>query len=107
LIRFERFDFDSFALGKPLYKFRSLVSSQALKDGFGRSDGEIVVVRVLHAIATGHRTREDVQAAPDGIDVGPGFDHEGERKRRLLDCYHDLVRNVRIRVAGSDFDVLF
>jgi hypothetical protein len=106
LIRLQRFDFDSFALGKPLYEFRSLVSMTRLKDRLGRSNGKIAVLGIRHVIAIGETASQNIEAASNGVDVSTCLDHETERKRRLLDCHYNLIRDIRIGVSRSDFDVL-
>ncbi len=57
-------------------------------------------------VATGERRSEDVQATPDGVDVGSDLNNKREGQNLFFDCDYDVIRYPRIRVFNGNFDVV-
>ena len=74
-----------------MYQFAPLVFPRRKLCG-GSNDGEVHIVQADYAMAVGQRTREDVQAAADGIEVGTDFDVERERKNLFFRRHDEIVR---------------
>lgn len=105
LVRLERFDFGSFGLGKPLYEFSTFVPT-GQEHLFGRGDGKIRIVGLSYAVADGKRIGQNVETAPDRIEISSSFDHEAERKKLFFDRHYNVIRNLRIGVFKNHVDIL-
>lgn len=105
LVRLERFDFGSFALGKPLYQFCSLVTAQGVELGFGVDNRKIAVFGLRHAVALRQCSRQNIKTASDCVDIGSRFNHEAKRERAFFDRYYKIVRDIRVRVFDDHFEV--
>lgn len=103
-IRFQLFDESALGSGQPLYKFYSLVSSRR-EHVLGDGDGEINIFGVRYAVAVGQRRREDVETAAKDVNIDSSFDAERERQWFFCERYKNIVRNVRIRITNSGFDM--
>lgn len=100
-IRLQRFKEASFALGKPLYEFRSLVSFQGLEFGLAGADGEISLFGFRYVEAVSESRAEQIETASDGVEIGASLDAETERKRLLFHRYYDIVRRWRFCLFDS------
>jgi len=94
LVRLQRFDDGPFSGGKGLYKFTPLVffSDESVH---ACGNGEVRFIDKRLAVATSKRTRQNIEAATDGVDVSPGFDLEFNRQRSFFYRHQNIVRAIR------------
>jgi hypothetical protein len=103
LIWVQRFDDRSFGRRQPLFAFETC---QGVNEVEQASIDRKVFLNVLrHAVARIECAGEDVEAAADGIEVNAGCDMERERQRLFLDHHYEIIRDIRIRVFDSYFEI--
>jgi hypothetical protein len=103
LVRFERFDRGSFALGKPLFSFFAVNSASRIDHVIeGVEDWKVSIGIRFFAIALSQAGGEQVQSASQRIERGAEPSVEGEGQRDFLDCHHDIANSIRITLSGDD-----
>jgi hypothetical protein len=103
LIWVQRSDDRSFGRGQPLFAFEAINRIDEVNPG--SENGKVLLGVLRHAVARIERAGEDIETAPDGVDVSPSLDMERERQRHFLDHHNEIVRNIRIRVFDYHFEV--
>ena len=102
LVRVERFDRGSFALGKPLFAFDAL---QWVDHGVeGIKDWKVRTVARFYAIACCQGSGEKIKTATERIDDGPDLGIERERKR-LIVGYRNILSSIRITLLDNGIGV--
>ena len=105
LVRLDRFDQFPRSTRQLPYKFYSPIVSG--REVFGAvSDGKINIVWEQHYFSRGESAGQDVETAPNCIDVGTGLDVECERENAFFARYHDIVLGIRWRIHDDYFDVI-
>lgn len=104
LVRSERFYDLSYIGGEGLYEFVPLVIAPFKVIETGRHR-KVSIVKKRWAVAHGQGGGKNIEAAPNSIDVRPGFDVEAEGKRLFFERYHLVVRNVRWKIFNTHIDV--
>jgi hypothetical protein len=104
-VRFQRFQAFPGDFRQRVYEFRSL--ELPLRECVGApSDWKIDILKTGYAtVSFGERRREDIQAAPQDIQVSADLDVEAERKRLFLAAYYDVVRAIRIVIYDFSIEV--
>jgi|ERR1700674_3092634 len=106
LVRFQRFDNATFAGGKPLYKFSTLIATRTKRSpAFG--DRKIHIFGSRYAEAVSERCGENIKTTADGVDVRTDFDNERQREQLFLDRYYHQVLGCRVYINHVGVDVCF
>lgn len=100
LIRFQRFNARAFAVGKPLYQFTSLEPPGGELVG-APGNGKIRIVWSSYAVAAEQCSRENIETAPQGVDVSADLDIEIQRERAFQARYYRAVRDWRFRLFDT------
>ena len=77
LVRLQRYEDVSFLDGEGLYEFVPFVTPGE-KDFLTSRNRKVRIVNKRWAVAAGERGSQNIQAASNGVEVGTGFDIEGE-----------------------------
>jgi len=104
-IRFQVFNDIALNGGEGLYEFTPLIPVGSKGLGIN-GDWKINVVNIRYAIASGERASENIQAAPNDIDVSSGFDKERQRQWLFFCRYYDIVRRIRWKLFNTHVDVV-
>ena len=103
VIWLQRFDDRSFGLGQPLFAFEALNRVNEVNPGSEDRKMRFCVLR--HAVACVQCACEDIEAAAKSVDVSASLDMERERQRLFFGHYHQIIRDIRIRVFDDHFEV--
>jgi hypothetical protein len=96
-VRFESFDRSSFALGKPLFAFNAIDSSERVDHTMQRiEDWEMPIAIRFFAIALGEGSGEQVQAATERVKNGADPSIHGKRQRNSLLSYKQIAACLRV-----------
>jgi len=106
LVRFQRFDDGLFRCGERLYEFVPFVVP-CVEVGSTRSDWKVSVVNQRLAVAVGKGRGENIETAPNGVDVNASLNLERQRQRLFFDRQKDILRSIRWQLFASHVNVVF
>ena len=102
-IRLERYDDRSFRVDKPFFAFDTVLRVNKVEPG--TTKGKVRIHAWSHAVACGDGTHQEIERAPESVDVTASGDIEFSREGGLLLNYCRFLSTVRINLFHKGYEI--